>query len=363
MQARKCVQGIAPYQPGKPISDVKRELGLDEVYKLASNENPLGPPPSALEAAKIAALTASLYPDGYAYDLRMALAQYYQLKPYNLIFGNGSNEILKLLSLTYLNPGDEIVAPTPSFGEYARTAILCDAIVKTVPLNDQYVIDLPAMAAAVSSRTKLIYICNPNNPTGTVVDKRELLKMIRRLGQGMLIVLDEAYHEYVDDPESPNGLEFFRQFPNVVVLRTFSKAYGLAGMRVGYGIAAKEIVDEVNKVREPFNVNSLALAAATAALQDREYLKKSVEYNRVERQYLYQELTKLGLAVPPSQANFLLVDVKGSSRKLYDALLRKGIIVRPADIFGYPNSIRLSVGLREENKCFLAALREYLIGS
>lgn len=360
MQARKCVQAIAPYQPGRPISDVQRELGLDEVHKLASNENPLGPPASAVEAIRIAALNGSLYPDGYAYELRMALCERYGLKPYNLIFGDGSNEILKLLSLTYLERGDEVIVPSPSFSEYGRTAALCDAVVKEVPLTEEYRVDLPAMAAAVSSRTKFVYICNPNNPTGTVIDKRDLLKMIKRLGDDILFILDEAYFEYIDDPNSPDGVEFFREFSNVIVLRTFSKAFGLAGLRVGYGIAAKAIVDEMNKVREPFNVNSLALVAAQAALNDKEYLKKSVEYNKVERQHLYEEMTKMGLEVVPSHANFLLVDVGTNGRKLFDGLQRKGVIIRPADIFGYPNKIRVSVGLREENKHFLAALKEYL---
>ena len=360
MKANDCISKIAPYQPGRPIDDVKREFGLEEVFKLASNENPLGPPASAVEAVRIAALKANIYPDGYAYDLRMALSERYNLKPYNFIFGAGANEIIKLLSLTYLSPGDEIIVPKPSFSEYDRLATLCGATCKAVPLTHGYRLDLPAMAAAISTRTRFLYICCPNNPTGTVVDRRELLKMLHRIGPEIMVIMDEAYFEFIDDPEAPNGVEFFREFPNIVVMRTFSKAYGLAGLRVGYAVAQKEIADAINRVREPFNVNALALAAALAALQDKEYLKKSVHYNRVEREFMTAELRKAGYAVVDSQANFILVEVGQNCRKVFDGLQRRGVITRPADIFGYPTKLRVSIGLHEENKAFLDALADYM---
>ena len=356
---RKCVDNIAPYSPGKPIEEVKRELGLDEVYKLASNENPLGPPESAVEAMKLAAGKVSRYPDADAYELRSALAEYHSVKRDQIILGDGSNELLKLISLTFLEPGDEIIMPKPSFGEYARTAAICGAVAKAIPLTEDYVLDLPTMVAAISSRTKLIYICNPNNPTGTVVDKRLLKQLMHRM-EDVIVILDEAYFEFVQDENSPDGVAFFKEFPNVISLRTFSKAYGLAGLRVGYGVCHEEIAKAMNKVREPFNVNSLAQVAALAALNDSGYLAKSVKYNTVERDFLYTELKRRGFQVVPSQANFMLVEVIRDSVDVFQGLLRKGIIVRSGDIFGYPTKIRLSVGLRRENEAFLKALEEYM---
>lgn len=356
---RKCLENIAPYSPGKPIDEVKRELGLDEVYKLASNENPLGPPESAVAAMCAAAGKVSLYPDANAYDLRMAIAKFHKVKPEQIIFGDGSNELLKLLAMTFLNPGDEIIMPKPSFGEYIRTAVLCDATAKAVPLTEDYVCDLPAMVAAIGSKTKIVYICNPNNPTGTVVDKRLLKQLMHRMND-VIVVLDEAYYEFVSDENSPDGIEFFKEFPNVVALRTFSKAYGLAGLRVGYGICHEQIAEAINKVREPFNVNSLAQVAAIAALNDKEYLKKSVDHNAIERDFLTAELRRRGFSVVPSETNFMLVDVVRDCKEVFRGLLERGIIVRSADIFGYDSKIRLSVGLRKENEAFLAALDEYM---
>lgn len=356
---RKCLDCIDPYSPGKPIDEVKRELGLDEVYKLASNENPLGPPESAVEAIRTAAGKVSLYPDANAYDLRMALAKKHGVKPEEIVFGDGSNELLKLLSLVFLEPGDEIVIPQPSFGEYVRTATLCGAKAKAIPLNEDYVIDLPSMVGAIGSKTKMVYICNPNNPTGTVVDKRLLKQMMHRMSD-QIVILDEAYFEFVQDAYSPDGVAFFKEFPNVVALRTFSKAFGLAGLRVGYGICHADIAGAINKAREPFNVNTMAQVAALAALNDQEYLKKSVEYNAMEREFLYTELKKRGFQVVPSEANFLLLDVVRDAREVFRELLKKGIIVRSAEIFGYPTKIRLSVGLRKENEAFLQALEEVL---
>lgn len=356
---RKCLDCIDPYCPGKPIDEVKRELGLEEVYKLASNENPLGPPESAVEAMRTAAGKVSLYPDANAYELRLALAKKHGVAPEEIVFGDGSNELLKLLSLIFLNPGDEIIIPQPSFGEYVRTATLCGAKAKAIPLNENYAVDLPSMVAAIGSKTKMIYICNPNNPTGTVVDKKLLKQMMHRMGD-LIVVLDEAYFEFVQDENSPDGVAFFKEFPNVVALRTFSKAYGLAGLRVGYGICQGDIACALNKAREPFNVNSLAQVAAVAALNDQEYLKKSVEYNTIEREFLYTELKKRGFQVVPSEANFLLVDVVRDAKEVFGGLLKKGIIVRSAEIFNYPTKIRVSVGLHKENEAFLQGLQEFM---
>lgn len=356
---RKCLDNIRPYSPGKPIDEVKRELGLSEVYKLASNENPLGPPESAVEAMRLAAGKVSLYPDADAYELRYALSQFHGVNMNQIILGDGSNELLKLLSLAFLEPGDEIIMPKPSFGEYARTAMVCGAVPKAIPLTEDYTVDLPAMVAAIGSKTKMIYICNPNNPTGTTIDKRLLKQLMHRM-EDIIVVMDEAYFEFVDDESSPDGVAFFKEFPNVIALRTFSKAYGLAGLRVGYGICNEYIAAAINRVREPFNVNTLAQVAALAALNDTEYLAKSVEYNKVEREFLYTELKKRGFQVVPSQSNFMLVDVVRNSVDVFQGLLKRGIIVRSADIFGYDTKIRLSVGLRKENEAFLKALEEYM---
>ncbi|MEG0999339.1 MAG: histidinol-phosphate transaminase [Clostridiales bacterium] len=360
IKAKDCIRGITPYKPGKPIDDVKRELGLSEVYKLASNENPLGTPPSAVEAMRVMASACALYPDGYGYDLRMSISEKLGVKPGELIFGDGSNEIIKLLSLVYLDKGDEIIAPMPSFSEYSRLAAVCGAVCKAIPLTEDFIVDLPAMVGAISCKTKIIYICNPNNPTGTVINKRLLLQMMHRIGNDILVVLDEAYFEYVDDENSPNGLDFFKEFSNVVVMRTFSKAYGLAGLRVGYAVANQSVVNDVNKVREPFNVNSLAQVAAIAAFNDKEYIKKSINYNKVERDFVSTSLKTMGLNVIPSQGNFVLVNVGIKCNIVFNELLKKGIIVRSGDVFGYPTSIRVSIGLREENNYFLKELKELL---
>jgi histidinol-phosphate aminotransferase len=289
----------------------------------------------------------------------MALAKKHGVKPEEIVFGDGSNELLKLLSLTFLDPGDEIVIPQPSFGEYVRTATLCSAKARAIPLNKDYAIDLPAMVAAIGSKTKMVYICNPNNPTGTVVDKRLFKQMLHRMSD-LIVVLDEAYFEFVQDKNSPDGVAFFKEFPNVVVLRTFSKAYGLAGLRVGYGICHADIACAINKAREPFNVNTMGQVAALAALNDQEYLKKSVDYNAMERDFLYAELKKRGFQVVRSEANFLLVDVLRDAKEVFRGLLKKGVIVRSAEIFGYPTKIRVSIGLRKENEAFLAALEEFM---
>jgi histidinol-phosphate aminotransferase len=312
-----------------------------------------------VEAMRTAAGKVSLYPDANAYDLRMALAKKHGVAPGEIVFGDGSNELLKLLSLIFLNPGDEIVIPQPSFGEYVRTATLCGAKAKAIPLNEHYAVDLPSMVAAIGSKTKIVYICNPNNPTGTVVDKKLLKQMMHRMGD-LIVVLDEAYFEFVQDENSPDGIAFFKEFPNVVALRTFSKAYGLAGLRVGYGICHADIACALNKAREPFNVNSMAQVAALAALNDQEYLKKSVKYNTIEREFLYTELKKRGFQVVPSEANFLLVDVVRDAGEVFCGLLKKGIIVRSAEIFDYPTKIRVSVGLHKENEAFLQALQEFM---
>ena len=355
--ARKNILDLAVYRPGKPIEEVQRELGLTEVIKLASNENALGPSPAVVEVLKGAAAAVHYYPDGSSYRLRQALAAFLGVHFAEIHLGNGSNEIVQQLSLAFLEPGDEVVMPVPSFPRYEPLARMMSAVPREVPLKD-YTLDLEAMAAHLTPRTKLVYICNPNNPTGTVVRKAELERFISILPERCLLVLDEAYFEYVEDKEYPDGLDYVRRHPNVVVLRTFSKMYGLAGLRIGYAVARSEIVDCLERVREPFNVNSLAQEAALTALGDREHVAAIQALNRTEKQYLYGEFSRLGLEYVPTEANFILFDAGRDEKQLFQDLLRRGVIIRGG--FGYPTKLRVTIGTRYQNERFIEALESVL---
>ena len=356
---RPCLVQITPYVPGKPIEEVERELGLSNVIKMASNENPLGPSPLALEAVKGYLPRLSLYPDGNCYYLKRALAERYNLQEQNIVVGNGADELITLLGATYLNPGDEIIMAQPSFSEYDFSARLMDAVPVYVPCKD-FRHDLKAMAAAVTEKTKIIYVCNPNNPTGTIVSHKELEDFLTELPSNILVVLDEAYNEYVGDPSYPRSLEFLKWGFNVLILRTFSKIYGLAGLRVGYGLADEPVIRDINTVREPFNVNSVAQVAARAALNDKEHLEAVLRVNSIGKEYLAGEFTRMGLFYLPTEANFIFVEVGVDSRELFQKLLHKGFIVRTGDIFGYPQFIRVSIATEEQNRRFIKALEECL---
>jgi histidinol-phosphate aminotransferase len=349
-----------PYSPGKPIEEVKRELGLDHVIKLASNENPLGPSPLALEALSQAAQRLNLYPDAASYDLRQALSAHLGVPADWIVCGNGSDEIIHLLGLAFLDAGDELIQGDPSFVRYEASAILNSADCVLVPLRD-WVHDLDAMLAQVSSRTRLIYIANPNNPTGTIVPRSEVEHFLDRLPDHVVVVFDEAYFEYVDDPDYPNMLEAVRQDRNVVVLRTFSKAYGLAGLRIGYGIMRPEIAKYLDKVREPFNVNLLAHAAAIAALGDTDHLAKTRAANQAGLSRMYAAFDKLDLPYTRSQGNFVWFDVKRDSREVFQALLRKGVITRTGDVFGAPTHLRVTTGTPDQVTEFITQLEAVLI--
>ncbi|MGI6318809.1 MAG: histidinol-phosphate transaminase [Dethiobacteria bacterium] len=358
-QKRRCLESITPYVPGKPIEEVERELGLSNVVKMASNENPLGPSPLAMEAIKDYLHKINYYPDGNSYYLKQSLAGKLGLKEENIVLGNGADELITLLGAAYLNPGDEIVMAQPSFSEYDFSARLMDAVPIYVPCKDYYH-DLEAMAAAINSRTRIVYICNPNNPTGTIVNKNELEGFLEKVPPEVLIVLDEAYREFVDDPSYPDSLELIKRGCNVLILRTFSKIYGLAGLRVGYGLAPKQIITDLNTVREPFNVNSLAQVAARAALEDERHLQEVKKVNAAGKEYLSGELKRMGLNHIPTQANFFFIDTGVDSKELFQRLLRKGIIVRTGDIFGYPQHIRVTIATEEGNRRFIQALEETL---
>ncbi|MEW6541269.1 MAG: histidinol-phosphate transaminase [Bacillota bacterium] len=355
--ARGNILDLAVYRPGKPIEEVQRELGLTEVVKLASNENAVGASPEVIEVLKNAAYGVHYYPDGSSYRLRQALAEFYGLDPGQVHLGNGSNEIVQQISLAFLDPGDEALMPVPSFPRYQPLARMMNAVPVEVPLKDD-TLDLEAMAARLNSRTKLVYICNPNNPTGTIVGRAELDRFMGVVPRRCLVVLDEAYFEYVDDPRYPDGLAYVAALPNVVVLRTFSKMYGLAGLRVGYAVARPGIVDCLERVREPFNVNSMAQEAAVAALAGQAHVEALRKLNREEKEYLYRELVRMGLPYVPTEANFILFDVGRDEKAVFQGLLRRGVIIRGG--FGYPTRLRVTIGTRDQNRKFIKALETFL---
>ena len=358
---RSCLDLIKPYVPGKPVEEVERELGLTDVIKMASNENPLGPSQLAIEAMHNHLEKMHIYPDGNCYYLMHALATKLKVAPEQLIFGNGSDEILSFLTLAYINPGDEAVMVTPSFSEYDFAMRLMGGIPRPVPLmGEDFSYDLEAVFNAVNEKTRLVFICSPNNPTGTIIHKKELDDFVKSLPNKVLLVLDQAYIEFVSDQEHPSGLDYIEKNYPVIALRTFSKIYGLAGLRIGYGIAPAGVIGELNRVSEPFNVNAMAQVAAIAALEDEGHVNRSRILVKRARDQLTEGLTFLGLKPVPDEANFCFVDAKVDSKQVFQALLKRGVIVRTGDIFGFPTYIRVTYGKAEQNSRFLAALKEVL---
>ncbi|OGL62302.1 MAG: histidinol-phosphate transaminase [Candidatus Tectomicrobia bacterium RIFCSPLOWO2_02_FULL_70_19] len=347
-QTARPVAGITVYQPGKPIEEVERELGISGSIKLASNENPLGPSPKALAAVQRALGDLNRYPDGGGYYLKRALAKHHELTPEHFVLGNGTNEVLELLAHAFLDPGDPVVFSEGAFIVYLIVSQLTSCEMRTAPMRD-FTHDLEAMAARVDERTKAVFIANPNNPTGTAVGEKALRRLLERVPERTLVVVDEAYCHFAHREDYPDAVRLIPEFPNVVALRTFSKVYGLAGLRVGYGVAHPEVAAAMERVREPFNVNSLALAAAEAALEDREHVEESIRVNDVGREFLVRELAALGLPFVPTQGNFMMVEV-GDAKGVYEALLREGVIVRPVAGYGFPRHLRVSIGTPEENR-------------
>jgi len=361
MKGKEHIYKIEPYQPGKPVEEVKQELGLTDVIKLASNENPLGPSPRALEAMRKSLENVNYYPDGNCAILREKLSQKLGFPPSSFIFGNGVDEIIHFIGLAFLDEGDEAIMVEPSFVRYEAAILLNRAICRKVTLKDfQY--DVDSLIDAINEKTKVIFIANPNNPTGTFLSKEQLEMLIKR-AEGKLLVLDEAYCEFVDDPSFPDSLSFLHEGKDAIVLRTFSKIYGLAGLRIGYGVAKEETVQAIDHTREPFNVNYLAQVSAAAALDDEEHLKKTQRTIWEGKRYLYEQFEEMGLFYLPTQANFVFVDVKRDSREVFQALLREGVIVRTGDIFGCPTFLRVSIGTMEQNERFIRALKKVLGGA
>ncbi len=356
---RPCVERMVPYKPGKPIDEVRREFGLERIIKLASNENPLGPSPLAIEAMERAVREVRLYPDDGCFYLTRKLAEHWNVPEEWIVVGRGSDEVIHLLGLAFLNPGEEVIMAEPPFALYPATATAMDCVQVRIPLKD-HVHDLEAMASAITPKTKLIFISNPDNPTGTIVVREELEQFLDRVPETCITVLDEAYYEYVDDPRYPDSLHYVREGRNVVVLRTFSKIYALAGLRVGYGIIPAHLVEAVRKMRPPFNVSNVGQAAALASLGDPEQVRRGREVNAAGRAYLFEQFRRLGLRAVPTQANFVWVDLGVDCVAAFEQLLRRGVIVRTGDIFGAPTFARVTIGTQEENEIFISALEQVL---
>lgn len=355
----KKILEIVPYQPGKPIDEVKRELGLQEVIKLASNENPLGPSPKAVSAIKRAAVKVNRYPEGSCFYLRERLSKHLKVKPQNLIFGNGSDEIIDIIIKTFSESDDEILSAEVTFLEYKIIAQQNGRRVKTVPLNN-FKYDLPRLQDAISQKTKIIFIANPNNPTGTYVDKREVDDFLRGLHRHIVVVFDEAYFEFVMEKDFPVSIRYVKEGKNVIILRTFSKIYGLAGLRIGYALAQENYIQYMERARQPFNVNTLAQEAALAALNDSTFVKKSKKKVAEGKEYLYESLKKIGIECIPSATNFILLNLRQDGIEVFKKLLKQGVIVRDMCQYGLKNFIRVTIGTKKENRKFVAALKKVL---
>lgn len=360
------VQGLQPYQPGKPVSELERELGISEAIKLASNENPLGPSPRAVEAARGMLGEAHVYPDGNAFELKAALAARHGVDPAHITLGNGSNEVLELIARTWLAPGRAAVFSAHAFAVYplvtqATGAEAC--VVPAVSADDArqpFGHDLDAMRARVDDDTAVVFVANPNNPTGTWVDAQALEAFVAAMPPQTVVVIDEAYAEYVEEEGYPDATRWLDRYPNVVVTRTFSKIQGLAGLRLGYAVSSPAVADMLNRVRQPFNVNAVAQAAGLAALADTDHIRRSVAVNREGLEQLDRELRAMGLRVIPSVGNFVTFDTGTDVNAVHDRLQRQGIIARPVENYGLPRHLRVTVSTAEDNERFLAALREAL---
>lgn len=358
-QARPPIFKLAPYVPGKPIEEVQRELGLTDVIKMASNENPLGPSPMAKDAISQHLDDMHIYPDSNYFELRKKLAAKLNLTSDCIVTGNGSDEVLKMLAEAFINSGEEVIVPRPTFSEYEFVATIMGASCIKVPLqgNDY---DLDSMLERVTSRTKAVFICNPNNPTGTMVREEDLRAFSRRLPDEVLLVVDEAYGEYVQSADFVSAQTLLCERPQTIVLRTFSKLYGLAALRLGYGISSPEVIAALERVREPFNVNSLAQYAGMAALDDVGHIAQSLENNRAGKAFLYEKLNALGLKYAPSEANFIFVDVGRDAGEVFRGMLNKGVIIRNCQSFGCATAIRVTIGTPEQNQRFINALQSVL---
>jgi len=360
--ANKGVQGLQPYQPGKPVEELERELGISNIVKLASNENPLGPSPKALDAIREVMPELTRYPDGNAFRLKQAIADKLGVEINQITLGNGSNDVLELIARAYLTAHSASMYSQHAFAVYPIVTQAIGAQHIAVPAVN-WGHDLDAMAEAITDKTRVIFVANPNNPTGTWLSEKAVRAFLDKVPERIIVVLDEAYTEYVDQPDFPDGISLLTDYPNLVVTRTFSKAYGLAGLRIGYSVSHPQVADILNRIRQPFNANMLAQEAAIAALSDDEYLAKSVQVNAEGMAYLEAEFKRLGLDYIPSVGNFISVDVGQPAGPVDQALLQEGVIVRPVAPYQMPNHLRVSIGTMEENRRFIEALEKVLSAS
>jgi len=359
MLPRKAILNVKPYQPGKPIEEVKREIGLKDVIKMASNENPLGPSPKAVASIRKYLCNINRYPEGGCFYLRQAVAKKLKVKPEQLIFGNGSDELIGLVLRAFVNEGDEVVVASPTFLMYEVSSTAHGAKIKVIPMR-YFKYDLKAIKDAVTKNTKVVFIANPDNPNGTYVAKYELEDFLKGLSSETIVFLDEAYFEFVEEQDYPNGLDYLGK-SNLIVTRTFSKAYGLAGLRVGYGVSSPEIIKYMEAVREPFNVNLLAQMGAIGGLKDKDFVAKSKKTVREGKKFLYTELKAMGVRYVPSVTNFILIELGPKSGEVTERLLKKGIIIRNMKAWGLENFIRVTVGKEAENKRFIKELKKIIL--
>ena len=357
--ARMGVRELVPYPPGKPIEELERELGISGSIKLASNENPLGPSPLAVQAIKDNIKNLHRYPDGSGYYLKTALSDKYGIPSEQIILGNGSNELIELLIRTFLFEGEEVIQAFPTFLVYEKVVKGMGGQMISVPLRN-FSIDLKGIVGAITSKTKIVFINNPNNPTGSLLSSQEMRHFLSLIPSDVIVALDEAYIEFVSNEEAAQGLELLEAHPWLFVLRTFSKLYGLAGLRIGYGFASEEVVDYMNRVRQPFNANSLAQAAARAALKDSEFVSRTLTLVREGLSNLYKDLEDMNLEYVATNTNFFLIKVPGGGKNVYEQMLRRGVIVRSMDSYGLEDYIRINVGLPQENERFVKTLRAVL---
>lgn len=358
-QVPEHIRMLVPYAPGKPIEEVEREYGIANSVKLASNENPLGPSPKAVSTIKERLDQLHLYPDGDCFYLKTGVAKKLGVVPEQLIFGNGSNEIIELAVRTFMRPGDEAVMAQQAFVVYQLVVQAVGGISRAVPLRD-FVHDLDAIARAITPKTRIVFLANPNNPTGTIYRREAWERFLRKLSPEILTIVDEAYFEYVEDKDYPDSLRYHQSGKTLLSLRTFSKLYGLAGLRIGYGIGSnQEVIGLMHRVRQPFNVNAAAQWGALAALGDSDHVRRSLEVNHEGMGFLTREVAKLGLGQVPSCANFILIRVENGD-EVFEQLLRQGVIVRPMGVYQLPQYVRVTVGTMEENRQFIEALRKII---
>ncbi|AWQ13770.1 histidinol-phosphate transaminase [Bacillus velezensis] len=360
MQIKEQLRQLKPYQPGKPIEEVKMEYGLEKVVKLASNENPFGCSQAAKDALHQEIEQLALYPDGYSAALRTRLSEHLQVSESSIIFGNGSDELVQIICRSLLNDQANTITAAPTFPQYRHNAVIEGAEVREVPLRSDGAHDLDRMLEAIDGETKVIWVCNPNNPTGTYTSEQELIAFLNRVPEHILVVLDEAYYEYVTAEDYPESIPLLKQYANVMILRTFSKAYGLAALRVGYGIADEALIRQIEPAREPFNTSRIGQASALAALDDQTFIQECVEKNKAGLKQYYDFAETHGLTCYPSQTNFVLIDFNRPADELFQALLEKGYIVRSGQALGFPTALRITVGTKEQNEEILTILAAIL---